>query len=47
MICIRRQSGAQMIATSGIQIIQAAHHSQLAARPYVNSSMTKAPLPDW
>ena len=36
-----------MIATRGIQIIQLAHQSQLAARPYVNSNMTKAPLPDW
>src|SRR5690349_17501297 len=47
MIRIRRHSGAQIIATSGIQIIQAAHQSQLAARPYANSSIRKAPLLDW
>ncbi len=47
MIRIRRQRGAQTTATRGIQMIQLDHHSQLAARPYVSTSITKPPVPDW
>jgi hypothetical protein len=46
-ICIRRHIAAQMMATSGIQTIQEAHHIQFPESPKTRTSMTKAPLPDW